>query len=108
MQKQISRPSDLRRRAAWLAPAGLALAGGLVLGPPAGAQESVRANIYPGLPVHDIGITLGSWGSGTAKEDKTLTYKDGLESLKIDTQGLYQVVRLVLARPVDLGSLATD
>lgn len=108
MQKQINRPSGARRRAVWLAPAGLALAGGMVWGPPAGAQGGTRATIYPGLPVHDYGITLGSWGSGTAKEDKNLVYKEGLESLKVDTQGLYQGVRIGLSKPVDLGSFASD
>ncbi|HLV81505.1 MAG TPA: PKD domain-containing protein [Chthonomonadaceae bacterium] len=108
MQKPIRRPSGSRRQALWLAPAGLALAGGLAFGPGAGAQTSTRATLYGGLPVHDTGITLGSWGSGTAKEDKSLVYKDNLESLKIDTHGLYQGVRLVLPKPVDLGTYSSD
>lgn len=57
--------------------------------------------IYRGESIADLGITVGSWGSGRATEsaEKVLT---GSKSLKLTTQSLYSGARIDFPQPVTL------
>jgi len=57
--------------------------------------------IYRGESVSELGVTLGSWGSGKAVEsaEKILI---GSKSVKITTQGLYAGARIDFPQPVAL------
>ena len=66
-----------------------------------GGPERV-ALVYDGdLQKNAGGITLSSWGSGTAESVTDQSYI-GPQVLKVKSQGLYQGVVLHLARPIDL------
>ncbi|HEV2471134.1 MAG TPA: PKD domain-containing protein [Chthonomonadales bacterium] len=68
---------------------------------PAVAQTITQLTIYDGISTASSGLTIGNWGSGSAKESKQQGYGGGTEVLRITTQGLYQGVALNLAKPVD-------
>lgn len=65
------------------------------------AATSREVYIYRGEPLSQLGVTVGSWGSGRAVEssEKVLI---GNKSIKITTQGLYAGGRIDFPQPVAL------
>lgn len=64
-------------------------------------RSGADVSIYEGQPLQGSGVSAKSWGSGTVKESEEAIYK-GVRALKVSTQGAYQGLRIVLAKPADL------
>ena len=74
----------------------LLLALTLTIARPGLAEEKT---IYGGQPIADAGVTLGSWGSGSA-EQSTSRVLVGTASIKITTEGWFEGGSIEFASPV--------
>src|SRR5437016_5331508 len=73
-----------------------------------GAQRGkMQVSIYNGDPAASTGMTIGSWGSGEARESEDKVYI-GSKSIKITTHGRYQGGRLGFGTPLNLKSVLDD
>lgn len=79
----------------------------LCLAPCAFAQETI---IWNGTDLAAAGITIGTWGSGTAAVEtkNTKMLLEGNQSIKITSDGLYMGARLDFKQPVTLAEGAID
>lgn len=76
----------------------------------ASCAYSQETMIWNGTDLAPAGITLGTWGSGTAtienKDKKRLL--EGNQSIKITSDGQYMGARLDFAQPISLAETAID
>ena len=72
-----------------------------------GLSAVAQITIYHGSGSETAAMTLSPWGNGTIAETKDVA-KDGANSIKVVTRGLYQGGIMSLKTPVDLKPSAAD